>query len=88
MPALLGGSEAVSAFAPDPGDLTPDEMYGHDQDEAMGNEAGTVLPLIVHAADCDCEGDYICLGCAVEDDAAFAVFCKRTGMNPNQQEAA
>jgi hypothetical protein len=95
----------MSHMGVDPGDLTPDEMYGREpipgtpreddgdefdllQTDLMGNEAGSVTPLIVHATDCTCQGDGLCLACAIEDDAAFAVFCKRTGMDPNQERAA
>lgn len=80
----------MSYMGTDPGDLTPDEMYGRDllQDEPMGDEAAELLPLIVHAPDCTCQGDGLCLSCAIEDEMTFAVFCKRTGMNPNHERAA
>lgn len=88
----------------DPGELSPTEMYGREriparlihetvdldlmESEDFGDEAGTVTPLIVHAPDCTCQGYGICLVCAIEDDAAFAVFCQRTGMNPDHRGKA
>lgn len=67
----------MSYLGQDPGDLSPDDMYG--QSEIMGNEAGT-MPSASCTNPQGCErkpGSDVCLSCAAESEEAMAVVIRK-----------